>query len=61
MKEVNVREAVTLTGYTRQQIYNLVVNGRVPARKEGHEYRLDRAALVKYARGRNKQIRQNAA
>jgi len=46
--EISVREAIKLTGYHRQQIYNLIVNGQVAARKEGHEYRLDRRALLDY-------------
>jgi excisionase family DNA binding protein len=44
--EISVREGIRLTGYSRQQIYNLIVNGRIPARKDGHEYRLDRQALL---------------
>jgi excisionase family DNA binding protein len=46
--EVTVREAIRITGYSRQQIYNIIVNGRVPARREGHEYRIDRRALLAY-------------
>jgi len=46
--EISVREAVKLTGYSRQQIYNLIVAERIPARKEGHEYRIDRRALLDY-------------
>lgn len=46
--EISVREAVRLTGYSRQQLYNLIVSGRIPARREGHEYRVDRPALLDY-------------
>lgn len=46
--EINVREAIRLTGYSRQQIYNLLIDGRVPARKDGHEYRVDRRSLLEY-------------
>jgi excisionase family DNA binding protein len=46
--EISVREAVKLTGYSRQQIYNLIVGERIPARREGHEYRIDRPALLHY-------------
>lgn len=52
MKELNVREAIALTRYTRQQIYNLIVDGRIVARKVGHEYRIDRDSLVTYSVGR---------
>ena len=54
-REISVREAIKLTGYSRQQLYNLIVAERIPARKEGHEYRLDRSALLKHrkqARGK---------
>jgi excisionase family DNA binding protein len=46
--EVSVREAVKLTGYSRQQLYNLIIAERIPARREGHEYRIDRLALLDY-------------
>jgi excisionase family DNA binding protein len=46
--EISVREAIQLTGYSRQQIYNLLIGGRVPARKDGHEYRIDRRALLEH-------------
>lgn len=58
MKELTVREAVSLSRLTRQQVYNLVVNGRVLARKDGSEYRIDRGSLLRYMqrrRSRNKQ------
>ncbi len=52
--EITVREALALTRYVRQQIYNLVADGRVQARKEGHELRLDRSALLAYAKQHKK-------
>ncbi len=52
--ELTVREAVELTGFTRQWVYNLIVNGRIPVRRVpgfgGGEYRLDRRALLDYVR-----------
>ncbi len=54
-REITVREAMALSGYSRQQVYNIVVNGRVAARKEGHEYRLDRRALERYVRRQRSQ------
>ena len=48
-QEVSVREAIRLTGYSRQQIYNILINGSVPSRKDGHEYRIVRKALLDYA------------
>ena len=47
-QEISVREAIKLTGYSRQQIYNLIIQDRVPSRREGFEYRIDRAALIEY-------------
>jgi excisionase family DNA binding protein len=61
MKEISVREAVTTTGYTRQQVYNLIVNGRILARKVGHEYRIDRRSLADYTQRRGGRGRQSAA
>ena len=46
--EISVREAVKLTGYSRQQLYNLIIAERIPARRECHEYRIDRPALLDY-------------
>ena len=45
---VTVLEAVRLTRYTRQTIYNLIFHGRVPARKVGRAYLIDRRALLAY-------------
>lgn len=52
--EISVREAMKLTGYSRQQLYNLIVAERVPARKDGHEYRINRHALLEYQRSARK-------
>ncbi len=52
--EISVREALTLVRYSRQQIYNLVTDLVVPARREGHELRLDRSALLVHAKKHNR-------
>jgi excisionase family DNA binding protein len=52
--EITVREALKLTGYSRQQIYNLIVADRIKARKEGHEYRVDRRSLLDYVDSKDK-------
>jgi hypothetical protein len=56
-REVSVREAVLLTGYTRTNIYNLIVNQRVAARKvkrSGHtgpaNWLLNREELLAYSK-----------
>ena len=46
--EISVREAVKITGYSRQKLYNLIIAERIPARREGHEYTFNRPALLDY-------------
>jgi hypothetical protein len=46
--EISVTEAVRLTGYSRQQIYNLVRDGIVASRKFGWEIWIDRSSLLAY-------------
>jgi excisionase family DNA binding protein len=53
-QEITVREAVQLTGFSRQHIYNLIINGRLAARKLGHEYRLDPKVLAEYQTAQRK-------
>jgi excisionase family DNA binding protein len=48
--ECTVREAVETSGLSRQQVYNLLVNGRIAARKFGHVYIIDRKSLLDYLR-----------
>jgi hypothetical protein len=52
--EISVREAIRPTGYSRQQIYNTIVAGRVGARKVEREYRIDRRALLDYHKSRGR-------
>jgi len=47
---MTVKEAVELSGLTRQMIYNLLVNGRVAFEKFGHVYMIDRRSMVDYLR-----------
>ena len=55
---ITVREAVALSGLTRQQVYNLLINGRVAAEKFGHVYRVDRRSLLEYLRSPRHQPRK---
>lgn len=45
---ISVREAIRISGYTRQHIYNLIVQLQVAAQKAGREYRVSRSSLLKY-------------
>lgn len=56
--DMTVREAVTLSGLSRQQIYNLLVNGRVAAEKFGHVYVIDRRSMLDYLRSPRHQARK---
>lgn len=47
-QEITVNDAMRLTGYTRQQIYNILVAGRVEAHKFGHIYVINRRSLLEY-------------
>jgi excisionase family DNA binding protein len=51
--DINVREALHITGTTRQQIYNLIINGAIKAVKVGRVYMIDRASVVAYTKRRN--------
>ncbi len=46
--EMTVRECVALSGLTRAQIYNLIVNGRIVVQKFGHVYVVNRKSMVDY-------------
>jgi hypothetical protein len=48
--EITVNEALQLTGYTRQQVYNILVAKRVQARKLGHQYLIDRRSFLNYVK-----------
>jgi hypothetical protein len=52
--EITVREALQLTGYTRQQVYNLLVAKRVQSRKLGHQYFINRRSLLNYVKTTNR-------
>jgi excisionase family DNA binding protein len=52
--EVTVRQAAQLTGYSRQQIYNLVQDGKVRSRKPGWELWVDRKSLLAYCAAQNR-------
>jgi excisionase family DNA binding protein len=54
--EISVTEAVKLTGYSRQTIYNLVRDGIVAARKHGWEIWIDRRSLLAYCAKRQTQV-----
>ncbi|HTB93153.1 MAG TPA: hypothetical protein VK728_10005 [Candidatus Sulfotelmatobacter sp.] len=47
-QEITVNDALRLTGYTRQQVYNILVARRVEARKLGHQYLINRRSLLEY-------------
>jgi excisionase family DNA binding protein len=51
--DISVRDALRITQTTRQQIYNLIVNGAIKAVKVGRVYRIDRASVVAYSKRRN--------
>jgi hypothetical protein len=52
MSELSVRGAVRLTGYTRQQIYNLIVNCKIRAKKRERQYQINRRSLLAYCERR---------
>lgn len=52
--EITVNDALYLTGYTRQQIYNILVARRVQARKIGHQYFINRQSLLDYLKKRRR-------
>jgi hypothetical protein len=58
MSELTVRQAVEISGLTRQMIDNLLVNGRVAATKFGHVYKVDRKSLLEYLRNRPSRRKQ---
>lgn len=51
---ITVNEAMELSGYTRQQMYNLIRGGRVRAERRGWEYWVDRRSLEAYCRAQGK-------
>lgn len=53
--EMTVNEAVSLSTLTRQQIYNLIINGRIVAKKFGHVWVIDRRSVVEYLRSPRRQ------
>ena len=53
-REISVTEAVKLSGFSRQQLYNLVRDGIVDARKHGWEYWINRRSLEAYCRSRGR-------
>ena len=55
--EITIKEAVKLTGYSRQQLYNVVSDGKVKSRKPGRwEILIDRASLLAYAEKHSKLV-----
>jgi excisionase family DNA binding protein len=54
--DISVREALHITGTTRQQVYNLIVNGAIKAVKVGRVYVIDRASVVAYTKRRNGKV-----
>ncbi len=59
--EITVREAILISGLTRQAIYNALVNGRVKAQKFGHVYKVDRKSLLDYLRSPHRHQGQKKA
>jgi excisionase family DNA binding protein len=51
---VSVREAVQRAGVTRQQIYNVIINGAVSAVKINGRYVISRESLDAYISGRDR-------
>jgi hypothetical protein len=57
--EITVRQAIELSGLTRQGIYSILVNGRVAYKKWGNVYAIDRDSFLRYLRSpRRLQMRQ---
>ena len=51
---VSVREAVRIAGVTRQQIYNVIINGAISAMKINGRYVISRESLDAYITGRDR-------
>ena len=51
---VSVRDAVRRAGVTRQQIYNVIINGAVSAVKINGRYVISRESLDAYISGRDR-------
>jgi hypothetical protein len=51
---VSVREALQLADVTRQQIYNVIINGAVSAVKINGRYVISRESLDAYISGRDR-------
>jgi hypothetical protein len=57
--EITVRQAIELSGMTRQGIYSILVNGRVAYKKWGNVYAIDHDSFLRYLRSpRRRQMRQ---
>ena len=52
MKTMTVREAVKALGYSRQYVYNLLVEEKLPARKVGREWQISAEAVLKRAKAK---------
>ena len=59
--ELTVREAITLSGLTRQGIYLMLANRRVKYRKVGPINMLDRKSFLEYLRTRRRGRRTKTA
>ena len=53
-KQITINEAVKSTGYSRQQIYNLVRAQKIKAEKRGWEYWVDFKSLAAYCQRQGK-------
>lgn len=49
-QETLINDAMKLRGYTRSQLYNILVAGRVESRKLGHQYLINRKSLLDYVK-----------
>jgi excisionase family DNA binding protein len=54
---VTVREAVRLAQVTRQQVYNLIVNGSIETEKVNGKYMIVRKSLDQYIAQRDQKAR----
>ncbi len=55
-KTLTVGEATKLSGYTRQQLYNLLRTGKVKAQRRGWEYWVYRGSLAAYCDQQGKSL-----
>ena len=56
--KITVKEAVKLTGYTRQQVYNLIADGRVKATKRAWEYLVSLKSLTDYCKRQGRTLNE---